>query len=98
MSSLLTEIITFIENWLTKKGFSGAQQRVSLGGEEGVGFTEEQIRLNHANEFPGVSFTERESRFSFFFSFLFTSSFILSSLLPFFTSHLPACTLGRWLV
>lgn len=54
-----------------------------MGGGKG-GFREEQIRLNLANEFPGVSFRKREDCFS---SFLFTFLFIFSLL---FTSlHLP---------
>ena len=37
-----------------------------VGGGSGV--QRRTIRLNHANEFPGVRFTKREDCFSFFFS------------------------------
>lgn len=57
-------------------------------------FTEEQISLNHANEFPGVRFTKRDDSFSFFFPFLPPSPF---NILPsFYLSSPPTKPHGPW--
>lgn len=53
----------------------------------GGDFREEQMCLNHANEFPGVRFTKRGDCFSFFPPFLFTFPFIF--ILPSTSLHLP---------